>query len=97
RQRARLDDRAQERRDAAVVAAQLEDLLDRRAVLALELAGAAVDRDLVRALVDLHAQLAAGAGLGSADQRTVLAGQRHGAAPAGKADLLRDLGDRADL
>ena len=42
-QGARLGDRAQERRDAAVVAAQLEDLLDHGAVLALEVAGPAVD------------------------------------------------------
>ena len=42
-ERAGLGDRAHERRDAAVVAAQLEDLLDHGAVLALELAGAAVD------------------------------------------------------
>ena len=96
-QRAGLDDRAQERRDAAVVAAQLEDLLDGRAVLALELARAPVDGDLVGALVDLDAQLAAGAGLGGADQRAVLAGDGDGAAAAGQADLLGDLGDRADL
>ena len=48
-QRAGLDDRAQEGRDAAVVAAQLEDLLDDRAVLALELARAPVDRRRRRA------------------------------------------------
>ena len=96
-QRAGLGDRAQERGDAAVVAAQLEDLLDGRAVLALELAGALVGGDLVGALVDLDAQLAAGAGLGGADQRAVLAGDRDRAAAAGQADLLGDLGDRADL
>ena len=52
-QRAGLGDRADEGGDAAVVAAQLEDLLDDRAVLALELAGAPVDRDVVGALLDL--------------------------------------------
>ena len=41
-ERAGLGDRADECRDAAVVAAQLEDLLDDGAVLALELADAAV-------------------------------------------------------
>ena len=41
-ERARLRDRADERRDATVVSAQLEDLLDHGAVLALELADAAV-------------------------------------------------------
>ena len=96
-QRAGLGDRAQERRDAPVVAAQLEDLLDGRAVLALELARASVDGHLVGALVDLDAQLAAGAGLGGADQRAVLAGEGDRVAAAGQADLLGDLGDRADL
>ena len=96
-ERSGLDDRAQERCDAAVVAAQLEDLLDRRAVLALELARASVDRHLVGALVDLDAQLAVGPGLRGADQRAVLAGDRDGAAAAGQAQLLGDLGDRADL
>ena len=42
RQRARLGDRADEGRDPAIVAAQLEDLLDHGAVLALELADALV-------------------------------------------------------
>ena len=96
-QRAGLGDRAQERGDAAVVAAQLEDLLDGRAVLALELARAPVDGHLVGTLVDLDAQLAAGAGLGGADQRAVLAGDGDGTAAAGQTDLLGDLGDRADL
>ena len=59
-QRPGLDDRAQERRDPAVIAAQLEDLLDDRAVFALEVARASVDGDLVGALIDLDAQLAAG-------------------------------------
>src|SRR6202011_5350290 len=77
-QRAGLGDRAQERRDAPVVAAQLEDLLDRRAVLALELARAPVHGDLVEALVDLDAQLAVRYGLRRADQRAVLARDGHG-------------------
>ena len=41
-------------RDAAVVAAQLEDLLDDRAVLSLQLPRAAVDRHVVRVRLDLH-------------------------------------------
>ncbi len=103
-QRAGLDDRAQERRDAPVVAAQLEDLLDERAVFALEVArasgahlGRATGGLLVGALVDLDAQLPVGAGLGSADQRAVLAGERDRAPAAGQADVVVDLGDRADL
>ena len=55
-QRAGLGDRAQEGGHAAVVAAQLEDLLDDGAVLALELAGAPVDGDVVGVLLDLDAQ-----------------------------------------
>ncbi len=96
-ERAGLGDRAQERGDAAVVAAQLEDLLDGRAVLALELARTFVDGHLVGTLVDLDAQLAAGAGLRRADQGTMLAGDGDRAAAAGQADLLGDLGDRADV
>ena len=52
-ERAGLGDRADEGGDAAVVAAQLEDLLDDGAVLALELADAAVGRLLVGPLLDL--------------------------------------------
>ena len=55
-QRAGLGDRAHPGGDAAVVAAQLEDLLDRGAVLALELARAAVDGHVVGVLGDLDAQ-----------------------------------------
>src|SRR5438132_912446 len=83
--------------EASIVAAQLEDLLDDRAVLALELARAPVDRVLVLALVHLHAQLASGARLGSPDQSPVLAGDGHGVAAAGQADALGDLRDRAHL
>ncbi len=96
-QRAGLGDRAQERGDAAVVAAQLEDLLDGRAVLALEVAGLAVNRLLVGALVDLHAQLTFGTGLGGADQRAVRSRDRDGVAAAGQPQLIAHLGDRADL
>src|ERR1035437_316360 len=87
-ERAGLCDRAQEGCDAPVVAAQLEDLLDGCAVLALEVARAPVDGHLVGPLVDLDAQLAAGPGLGGADQRAVLAREGDGAAAAWQADLL---------
>jgi hypothetical protein len=97
RQRAGLDDRAQERGDATVVATQLQDLLDHGAVFALQRAGAPVGGHLVGALVDFHAQLAGGPGLGGADQCTVLAGERHRASAAGEAQAVVDLGDRADL
>ncbi len=97
RQRAGLGDRAQERGDAPVVAAQLEDLLDRCAVLPLELARAFVSGDLVGTLVDLDAQLAAGSRLGGADQRAVLARERDGVPAARQAQPIGHLGDRADL
>ena len=80
-QRSGLGDRAQERGDAAVVAAQLEDLLDDRAVFALELARASVDRLLVRALVDLDAQLARRARSG---RRRSARGARRRSRPRGR-------------
>ena len=95
-ERPRLGDRAQEGRDAAVVAAQLEDLLDHGAVLALELTGAPVDGDVVGALLDLHAQLALRVGLGGARDSAGDAFQRHGAATAGQADAVGDSRDGAD-
>src|SRR5437762_721252 len=82
---------------ASVVAAQLEDPLARCTVLALELARAAVLGHVVDALVHLHARLARRAGLRRADQGAMLAGEGDGVAAAGQADLLGDLGDRADV
>src|SRR5262249_23137883 len=58
-----LDDRAQELADAWIRVPQLEDLLDDRAVLGLELARLDGRGRLVRPLVDLDVQPAAGAGL----------------------------------
>ena len=85
-QRAGLDDGAQERRDALVGAALLEDLLDDRAVLALELARAPVDGLVVGVLLDLGAQ-AFDARLGRADDRAaVQALERDAPAAAGQAD-----------
>ena len=52
-ERAGLADRAEEGLDPSVVAAQLEDLLDDRAVLGLELADALVGAIAVAALLDL--------------------------------------------
>ena len=95
-ERSGLADRADEGRDAAVVAAQLEDLLDDRAVLALELARARVGLVAVRALVDLDAQLSVRVGLGGADDAAVQAAERHRAAAAGQPDAVGHLGDRAD-
>ena len=90
-------DRAHERGDAPVVAAHLEDLLDDRAVLALELLHAPVDGLLlVGPLLDLDAQAALRIGVRGARDPAVQAGQRHGAASAGKAHGVDDVGNRAD-
>ena len=78
-QRARLGDRAQELRDAVIGAAQLEDLLDDRAVLALEVARAAVDRDVVDVLVDLDHEAAELIGVrGAGDAARHRRGRRRG-------------------
>ncbi len=93
-QRAGLGDRAHEGGHAAVVAAQLEDLLDHGAVLALEVARLAVDGLVIGVRRDLHAQVARGVGVGSARDPAVQAGQRHRAAAARQAHLLHHLGHR---
>ena len=75
-QRAGLDDRAQELRHALVGAAQLEDLLDHGAVLALGVAGAAVDGDVVGDLGHLDAQAAGVIGVRGARDAAGDAGER---------------------
>ena len=67
------------------------------AVLALELAGAAVDGDVVGALVDLDAQAARRASVSAAPAtpRATPSSMR-AAGAAGQADALGDAGDRAD-
>ena len=96
-QGAGLGDGAQERADALVGAARLEDLLDDGAVLALEITGAPVDRDGVGSLLDLDAQAAEGIGAGGAGDAAHLAGEGHGAAAAGQPDAIGDVRDRPDL
>ena len=96
-QRARLDDRAQELGDALVGAAQLEDLLDDRAVLALGGPGAAVDGHVVGVLGHLDAEAAGVVGVRGARDAAGDAGERHRAAAAGQPDAVGHLGDRADL
>jgi hypothetical protein len=95
-QRAGLGDGAHERGHAAVVAAELEELLDHGAVLALELAGAPVDRRRVGVLGDVDDQAAAQVGLGRADDAAGDALQRGAAGAARQADGLRDADDGAD-
>ena len=94
--RAGLADRADERRDPAVVAAQLEDLLDDGAVLALELAGAGVGLVAVGPLLDLDAQYSLRVGLGGADDAAVQAVERDRAAATRQPHAVGHLGDRAD-
>ena len=89
-------DRAQELADAVVGVAQLEDLLDDRAVLALQLARLHGRRVLVGALLDLGAQAAQRVGVGGADDAAVQPGEGDGARAAGQADAVGDLGDGAD-
>jgi hypothetical protein len=95
-ERAGLGDRAHERGDAPVVAAQLEQLLDDGAVLALEVARAAVDRLRVRAVLDLDVEAPVGGGLRGAGDAAVQAVQHHGARATGQAHVLDDVGDGAD-
>ena len=92
-----LDDRAQEGGHAAVVAAQLEDLLGDRAVLALELARLDPGQLLVGAFLDLDAQAAGGVGVRRAGDAAVEAAQLRRAGAAGQADGVGHLGDGADL
>ena len=97
RERARLGDRADERGDTAVVAAQLEDLLDGRAILALELADAAVGRLLVGPLLDLDEETPLRVGGRCARDAAVQAVQCDGTTAAGEPNAVGDLGDGADL
>ncbi len=76
---------------------QLEDLLDDGAVLALELADAAVGRLRIGALLDVDEEPALGVGPGRSGDCTVQPLERDGAAPAGETDAVRHLRDRADL
>ena len=72
-QRARLGDRAHEGAHPAVVAAQLEDLVDDGAVLALELRDLRGRRRDVGPLVDVDAEPAVGVGPGRAGDAAVQA------------------------
>jgi hypothetical protein len=95
-ERSRLADRADERLDAAVVAAQLEDLLDDGSVLGLELADPLVGPDAVAALLDLDEQPAARVGLRGAGDPAVEAFERNRDGAAGQPDAIGDARDRAD-
>jgi hypothetical protein len=96
-ERARVADRAHEGGDAPVVATQLEDLLDDRTVLALEVAHLDARRLLVGAFLDLDAQAALRIGPGGSGDAAVEALEVHGPGAAREADVLCHGGDRADL
>jgi hypothetical protein len=93
----RLGDRAHEARDGAVVAAQLEDLLDDGAILRLQLARLRRRKLLVGMLLDLDAEVAARVGVRCADDAAEQPFERHGAHATGQADAVAHLGDSADL
>ena len=95
-QRSGLGDAPDERRHTAVVAAQLEDLLDQGAVLTLQVAGATVDGNVVDALLDLDVQPAVRHRVRRAGDPTVKALQRDGATATGQADAVGGLGDGTD-
>ncbi len=92
-----LGDRANERRHAAVVAAQLEDLLDGGAVLGLQLPCVLRGRWLIGSLDDLNAQAPLRIALRGAGLGAVQAVQHGRTTPTGQADGVGDLGDGAYL
>ena len=94
-ERPRLGDRADERSDPAVVAAQLEDLLDHRAVLALELAHPPIGALVVRPLLHLDEQAALRVALSRAGNPAMKAVERHCAPAARQSDAIGDLGNRS--
>jgi hypothetical protein len=96
-ERAGLGDRADEGGDAAVVTAQLEDLLDGRAVLALELADAAVGRLSVGPFLDLDEKASLRVTRRGAGDSTMEAVQRDREPAARQPDAIGDSGDGADL
>ena len=96
RERAGLCDRTHEGTDALVGVAKLEDLLDDRAVLGLELLHAAGAGMVVGPLVHVDAQLPERVGLSGAEDAAVEAVENDGMAAAGQPDALEHLGNRPD-
>ncbi len=95
-ERADLTDRAHEGRDAAVVAAELENLFDDCAVLALELAGLDARRLDVRMLLHLDAKATLRVRLGRAGHATVQADEPDGRTAARQPHRVGHLCDGAD-
>src|SRR5690606_12989371 len=95
-QGAGVGDRPEERTDAPVVAAQLENLLDHGAVLAFEFAGQRPRGLGIRPFLDVHAQHAVGVGRGRTGNAAMYAQDRDGFAAAGQLDAFGDVGHHAD-
>src|SRR4029077_19987868 len=89
-------DRAQEGGDAAVVAAQLEDLLDHRAVFTGQLAGLLVVGVAVANLLHLDSESLGFARLGDAGEAAVEADDGGARLAAARVAALDHLGDDAD-
>ena len=97
-QRAGLGDRADERGDPPVVAADLEDLLDHRAILALELAVRPSSGSSGSGLrLDVDAERSGRISVCSAGDAAVQAVHRDGTTTTGQPDLLDHFADGADL
>ena len=95
-ERAGLGDRAQEGADPVVGVAQLEDLLDHGAVLALERAQLVVALGRVVVGGDLDPQRAVQVGASRSGDAAAQALEGDGAGAAGKLEAVVDGGDRAD-
>ena len=96
-QSACLANRAHERRDPPVVAAQLEDLLDGRAVLTLQLPGLNARRLLVGSLLDLDQQPALRVGVSRPGDAAVQAREADRTPATRQTMRVADLGDRSHL
>src|SRR6185436_11926192 len=96
-QRACLGDRADEGRNAPVVTAELQDLFDHGAVLALEVTGLDARRRDVGPFVDLDPEIALGVGVSGAGDSAVQTNETDGRDATRQAYPLRHVGDRADL
>ena len=84
-------------RGCAVVAAELEDLVNDRAVFALELASDDRRRRLIRVRLMIDAQHAVGVGRSAAERRAMEPRQQYRKPAAGEPHALGDFGNDADL
>src|SRR4030095_13136854 len=92
-----IGNRPHERADAPVVAAQLENLVNDRAVFALQLARDAGRRVVVGTRFAVHAQDAVLIGGGAAEDRAMQTGQGYGETTSGEAHPIRYFSDNPDF